>query len=418
MNEHLLQFIWQFQYFNKSELATTGGDPIRIITPGSLNTQQGPDFSGARIRIGSAVWAGSVELHIRTSDWFSHDHGTDSNYKNVILHVVYENDMASFSLPVLELKSRIATSLLHRYRTLMQSQQFIACEKLIADVPRLTMVACKERMVIERLQRKVAHIEMYLKQTGRHWEEAFWRLLARNFGGKTNAEAFENIAQHLPVRILAKHKNQLIQLEALLLGVAGLLEYESFEEKYCVLLQREYRFLKNKYQLKAIVYPVYFLRMRPANFPTLRLAQLAALIHGSAHLFSKIIEEPSLKRVESWFEAEPNDYWSYHYTLKDEPVERKKSVGRDMINNIMINTVVPLLFAYGIAQQNETLKRRSLAWLDEIKAERNLITSGFESLHIANKSAWDSQALTELKTQYCDRKRCLQCSVGNAVLKH
>lgn len=418
MNEHLLQFIWQFRYFNESALATADGEPVEIITPGRLNTHQGPDFMNAKIKVGATIWVGSVELHLRTSDWGRHGHDNDINYKNVILHVVYENDVADSSLPLLELRNRIATSLVYRYNQLMQSQQFIPCENLIVNVPELTVIACKERLVVERLQRKIFLIEGHLQQTSHHWEETFWRLLARNFGTKTNADAFESIARHLPVRILAKHKNQLIQLEAMLLGVAGLLEDTVFEDKYCRLLQREYRFLKAKYKLKTTLYPVHFLRMRPANFPTVRLAQLAALVHHSAHLFSKIIEEPSLKNVRRWLEADPNHYWNYHYTLSDEPVFKKKPIGNDMISNIIINSVVPTLFAYGVAHQDETLKSKALKWLEIVKAEKNTITAGFESLNIFNQSAWDSQALTELKTQYCDQKKCLYCAIGNAILKH
>ncbi len=416
MNEQLLQFIWQFQYFNRSDLQTTQGEEVYIITPGTWNKNQGPDFTNARIRIGNTEWAGTVEIHVKASDWQKHQHAVDCNYKNVILHVVYENDLQFSSIPVLELKGRIAISLLQRYTQLMGSSHFIACENLIDNISDITITSWKERLLIERLMRKTAQIQQYMAANQQHWEESFWWLLARNFGTKINADAFEAIAQSIPLILLAKHKHQLIQLEALLLGQAGLLEAD-FEDKYAQLLQREYRFLKIKYQLQPIVYPVYFLRMRPSNFPTVRLAQLAALIQQSAHLFSKIVAAPSWAYVKKWLEVTPNDFWLYHYTLTDEPYYKPKPLGAEMINNILINSIVPMLFAYGQAHQQEPLKYKAMQWLEAAKAEKNSITKGFEKIGFINKSAWDSQSLIELKNQYCNHKRCVACAIGSALIK-
>lgn len=418
MNENLLQFIWRFQYFNKLNLFTVQGEPVDIIHPGSINTNQGPDFSNAKIKIGRTVWAGTVELHMRTSDWLKHGHNGDANYKNVILHVVYEDDISSSALPVLELSGQIPGAVIRRYKNLMASQRFIACEQLIHKVDALTITGWKDRLVAERLHRKELLIEDYLRQNKRHWEESFWWLLARNFGTKTNAEAFEAIAKSIPVKLLARHKGNIIQLEALLLGQAGLLNKARYQDKYVLLLEKEYSFLKAKYQLKQVVFPVHFLRMRPGNFPTIRLAQLAAVIHNSAHLFSRIIEQPDVSTVGDWFRVAPNDFWSYHYTLIDDPRLLNKPIGDDMINSILINTVVPMLFAYGNVYGNQGIKEKALQWLERVAAERNAVTRGFQQLGMLNKTAYDSQAFVELKTRYCSLKNCLNCAIGNAVIKN
>ncbi len=418
MKENLLQFIWRFQYFNKQQLITTDLLPIEIITPGTLNTHQGPDFSNAKIRIGNTLWAGSIELHTKTSEWDKHHHSRDPNYKSVILHVVYEHDVSHSHIPVLELKGRVANSLQQRYQQLMLSAQFIPCQTLITNVPELTVSLWKERLVAERLQRKTTTINQYQQQNHQHWEETFWWLLAKNFGTKTNSHAFEAIAQSIPLSTLAKHKYQLIQLEALLMGQAGLLNTNNFSDKYGLLLQKEYQFLKAKHQLSPIAHSVHFLRMRPGNFPTIRLAQMAALIYHSTHLFSKIVAEPSLQKIKQWFNTTPNDFWSYHYTLQDTAALKPKPIGADMIHNIIINTIVPTLFAYGAAHQNQSLKDKALQWLEQTQAEQNTITKKFKTLHISLKTAWDSQALIELKTQYCHFKKCLDCAIGNAIIKN
>jgi Protein of unknown function (DUF2851) len=433
LNERLLQFLWQFQYFNKNELATTNAEPVQVINPGQYNSNQGPDFGNAKIIIANTTWAGTVELHIKTSDWYKHRHQEDKNYNNVILHVVWEDDesrnpiatgsvptnernSAPLSVPILELKSRVAKILLQRYEELMNSTAFIPCEKSINLVPDITWKGWKERLLAERLLRKAGTVDTYLQQNSFHWEETFWWLLARNFGMKVNADAFEAIARSIPLNILAKHKNQIHQLEALLLGQAGLLD-EKFEEDYPVLLKKEYNFLKDKYSLQPIRMPVYSLRMRPGNFPTIRLAELAMLIHGSAHLFSKIKEASSAREIRKFFEVTANDYWHYHYQFDEIAAFKKKKTGASTIDNIIINTIAPVLFAYGNYHDDASYKDKALQCLEEMAAEQNLITKGFKQLSIENKNAWDSQALIELKNEYCSRYKCLDCAAGNSILK-
>jgi Protein of unknown function (DUF2851) len=418
MTERLLQYIWQFQYFNKSELTTFEGEALQIIHCGTYNTNQGPDFIDAKIKIGDTVWAGSIELHINTLGWVTHKHSSDKNYKNVILHVVWQHD-AAITLPfgTLVLQDKVSKLLLTKYDSLMNANDFIACEKMIGQVNDLTWASWKERLLVERLQTKSAVVFDYLNNNNNHWEETFWWMLAKNFGIKVNSFAFEKIAQSIPINVLAKHKNQIHQLEALLFGQAGLLE-GVFTEDYPTMLQKEFQFLKAKYQLPKIAAPLYFLRMRPANFPTVRLAQLAMLVHNSLHLFAKIKEGSSVTEIKLLLNVTANDYWHYHYTLDEPSAFKKKNLGKQMIDNIFINTVVTVLFAYGHYNKNNSYTNKAVQWLEEITAEKNVITKGFTQLGIANKNAFDSQALIQLKNEYCNKKRCLNCAVGNKLLKN
>ena len=418
MTERLLQYIWQFQYFNRSDLVTDEGEQLQIIHPGTINSNQGPDFTDAKIKINNTVWAGSIEIHINTSDWKNHKHSGDKNYRNVILHVVWQHDV-HLNLPcsTLILQDKVPKLLLNKYDELMNDNNFIACEKHIRQINTLTWQSWKERLLIERLEKRTQLIFDQLQKNNNHWEETFWCLLAKNLGVKLNSVAFERIAQSVSINILAKHKDQIHQLEALLFGQAGLLE-EVFTEDYPILLQKEYRFLKNKYNLQKIEGAIIFLRMRPSNFPTVRLAQLAMLVHKSLHLFSKIKEAENVKSIKQLLEIVANDYWHYHYVFAETSAFKKKKLGDQMIENILINTVVPILFAYGHYHHENIYKDKALQWLEDIKAEKNSITKGFELLQVENKTAFDSQALIQLKNEYCNKKRCLDCSVGNKLIRN
>jgi len=314
------------------------------------------------------------------------------------------------------LKGRVSNLLLERYDELLKGISFVPCEKSIHLARDITWQSWKERLVAERLINKSKKVERYLQQSNYHWEEVFWWLLARNFGIKVNADAFEEVARSIPLAVLAKHKNQIHQLESILLGQANLLN-NTFSEAYPKMLKKEYEFYRDKYELKPITTAVFFLRMRPGNFPTIRLAQLAMLVFESAHLFSKIKETGSINELKSLFDITANDYWHYHYCFDDLSPFRKKKVGASMIDNVMINTIVPMLFAYGNYHNEERYKTKAVQWLEEISAENNSISTGFQKLGIENKNAFDSQALIELKNEYCNQKRCLDCSIGNAILK-
>jgi Protein of unknown function (DUF2851) len=416
LTERLLQFIWQFQYFNKSELTAVCGETVQIIFPGQYNSNQGPDFTDAKIKTDDTTWFGTVELHIKTSDWKKHKHQHDSNYNNVILHVVWDHDSIANEIPVIELKSRVSKILLQRYEELMNSPAFIPCEKNIHSVPAIIWKSWKERLLAERLLRKAKTVETCLLQNNYHWEETFWWLLARSFGMRVNADTFEAIARSIPLSTLAKQKQQLHQLEALLLGQAGLLG-PKFKEDYPRMLYKEYTYQKTKHRIKPVFLPLHFLRMRPGNFPTVRLAQLAMLVAESSHLFSKIKEAGSVKQVRQWFDVTANDYWHYHYRFDEPSLFKKKKLGQVMIDTIIINTVVPVLFAYGNYQGEQKYKDKAMQWLEETAAELNSVTKGFAHIGIENKSAYDSQGLIELKNEYCNKKRCLECSMGNAILR-
>jgi hypothetical protein len=418
MTERLLQFIWQFQYFNKAGLITEEGEPLHIIHAGTFNNNQGPDFIGAKLKINDTIWAGNIELHINSSHWQQHKHSTDKNYKNVVLHVVWQHD-ADLNLPfqTLVLQNTVPKLLLEKYEILMQAENFIPCGKMIEGVNALTFAAWKQRLLVERLLQKSETVFEFLKQNNNHWEETFWWLMAKNFGAKVNSDAFEKIARSVPINILAKHKNQIHQIEGLLFGQAGLLQ-NNFKEDYPQLLQREYNLYKAKYRLKAPDAPLYFLRMRPANFPTVRLAQLAMLVHQSLHLFSKIKESKTVKEIKPLLNVTANDYWHYRYVFDEPGAFKKKNLGTQMTENILINTVAVILFAYGQYHNENNYKDKALQWLEETGAEKNAITKGYMHLNLSCKTAFDSQALIQLKNNYCSKKRCLDCAVGNSILKN
>ncbi len=421
MNERLLQFIWQFQYFNKSSLFTDNEEALTIVHPGKYNTDQGPDFLDGKIIIGNTTWAGNIELHLKSSDWNRHRHSSDANYANVILHVVWEHDAEichsnGSQLPVLVMQPIVANLLLDRFREMMSRQSFVPCETFLPALNDMKWMAWKERMAIERLQRKSQVVVQFLKENNNNWEETFWWMLARNFGIKTNADIFETIARSIPLNVLAKHKNQIHQLEGILLGQAGLLKPD-FEEDYPTVLKKEYLFYQKKYQLQQPNLKPFFLRMRPANFPTVRLAQLAMLVHHSSHLFSKIKEANNVEDILKLLNVTANDYWHYHYRLDDAADYHPKQLGQQMTENIVINTVVPILFAYGSFHKEDLIKEKALRYLELLLPEKNIITKQWKNFGVTNKNALDSQALIELKNNYCDTRRCLECAVGNAVLK-
>ncbi len=417
ITERLLQFIWQFQYFNTAQLTTVEGETLQIVYPGIYNTNQGPDFLQAKTKTGTTAWAGNIELHVQSSHWNDHKHSNDKNYNNIILHVVWINDVElNLPFPVLELQSRVSHFLLNRYNQMLGAVRFIPCEKSIHLVGPLIWKSWKDRLLAERLQQKALIVLDHLTTNNNHWEETFWWMLAHNFGIKVNSSAFEKVARSLSISILAKHKNQIHQLEALLFGQAGLLD-KNFEDSYAVMLKKEYLFYKAKYKLQPVQEPLFFLRMRPANFPSVRLAQLAMLIHKSHNLFSLIKESKGLNEVKNLLNVTANDYWHYRYVFDGPAVYKEKNTGKQMVDNIIINTVVPVLFAWGLYNKEAACKAKALEWMEQIAPEKNSITNAFTSLQVENKNAFDSQALLRLKNDYCDKKRCLECAVGNTLLK-
>lgn len=419
MNERLLQFIWQHQYYNKSELCTSDGEPLEIIKPGMLNTNQGPDFLMARIKVCETAWAGNIELHVLASDWHRHGHVQDDHYRNVVLHVVWKDDtprQQRAAFPVLELQSRVPKILLSRYKKLMESPAFIPCGTALSSVSSLVLTAWKEKLQVERLEEKVNAVFAGLFETGDHWEEVFWRQLCRNFGAKVNSGAFEAMARTLPFQVMSRNRQSLRKLEALLMGQAGLLG-DSYSDEYPVELKKEFLLLKKKYHLAKPAEGVLFLRMRPLAFPTIRLSQLAHFIHQYDKPFARIINTLGIEEIRNMFRLPVAPYWNNHYRFDHSSGKKNKTMGEEMTGNIIINTVTPFVFAWGVYQSDDKIKQKALGWLTEIKPEENIITKGFRKLGISISSAHDSQALTQLKNAYCRSKRCLQCAAGSAIMR-
>ncbi|TWR27294.1 DUF2851 family protein [Mucilaginibacter achroorhodeus] len=422
--EDFLHYVWQFRLFNRINLRTTEGEELEIQSVGLHNKNAGPDFQNARIRIGETTWAGNAELHLSSSDWQRHGHTTDGAYDNVILHVVYTDDTPLMRadgkrVPTLELKDRIPAELHHRYHNLVfGNQSIIPCEGSISTVDGITMQNWLTRILVERLEKRSEAVIASLEQNRGDWEETFYQFLAGNFGFKVNALPFELLAKSLPQNILAKHKNNALQVEALIFGQAGFLDGE-LEEAYPKALQSEYNFLRKKYNLIPVENHLWkFLRMRPQNFPTVRLAQFAALVLQSNHLFSKVLEIKEVKEMRELFRnISVNEYWETHYRFGKESNASSKSLGAASVDTLILNTVVLFLFSYGKHMKLQYYVSRALKMLENIPAEQNNITDDFVNLGIKINSAFDSQAVIELKNSYCNYKKCLQCGVGIKILK-
>jgi len=419
MRESILHYVWQHKLFTAQQLVTTEGEPVDVIDVGKHNTDAGPDFFNAKIRIGETLWAGNVEIHTRSTDWHRHSHHSDKAYNSVILHVVSEVDGEIFradgaKIPQLELV--YPKHIAENYDRLITEQKWIACEDKIAAVPGIVIESWKNALLTERLEQKMQAITTLLTESNQHWEEAFYITLARNFGFGTNSQAFESLAKSVPLSVLGKHKDQLLQLEAVLFGQAGLLTDEATDE-YAARLKQEYSFMKAKFGLQPINASQWkLLRLRPDNFPHVRIAQFASLIHSSSKLFSKIVDQPEMEYLRSIFVCEPSDYWKRHYLFSHESPVRDKKLGTQSINVLLINTVVPFLFCYAQQKNNQTLKDKALQLLEQLPSERNAIITTWQKLGINSASAYDSQALLQLKKQYCDDKKCLRCRIGHKVL--
>jgi uncharacterized protein DUF2851 len=420
MSEDFLHYLWKFKLFN-GELTTTNGEAIQIIKSGEHNKNSGPDFFNAKIKIGNTTWAGNVEIHLKASDWNHHGHAKDKAYQNIILHAVHEADaknadMNGNEIPMVQLKNKFSPHLWNQYEKLLNSKQWIPCAKMIDTADKFTINAWLERMVIERLEQKIIFIENLLKQNQNNWEETFYQSLARNFGFKLNAAPFEMLAKSLPAKYLAKHKNNLLQVEAMLFGQGGLLE-EEFKDQYPNELKREYNFLKNKFGLHAIEKHLWkFARTRPVNFPSLRIAQFAMLVHKSSHLLSLILETKKAKDILKLFDVFASEYWITHYRFDQASKSSEKNLGKSSAENILINTVIPFLFLYGKEKNDDYTRNRSLELLEQLPAEKNTIINQWELLKIEAGSAYRSQGLIQLKNEYCSQKKCLNCGIGNKIL--
>ncbi|MEM1319297.1 MAG: DUF2851 family protein [Bacteroidota bacterium] len=420
--EDFLHYIWQLQAFNRQDLSTTTGEAIRIIHPGNLNTDAGPDFHNARIQIGGTMWAGNVEIHVLASEWINHQHQHDPAYDNIILHLVYEEDRPIFRssgarIPCLELKRRIPPGLGSRYRRLLHNRSWIPCQAQLGEVPEITRQLWLERLLVERLEQQTQVMEEVLKQNQGDWELTFYQFLARSFGLYINTLPFVQLARSLPLKLLKKHRSNPLQIEALLFGQAGFLE-TAWKDDYPKALKKEYAFLRKKYRLKPLVAHSWkFSRLRPANFPTLRLAQLAALISKTEQLLHTMLAAEDYPAIEQAFDLQLSDYWQKHYRFDRIAKAPPRSLGKATVRLFIINTIAPFLFLYGRQKQEAQYRDRALHLLDTLPPERNSIIDRWKELGMKGQSAGQTQALLQLKRQYCDARRCLRCAIGCALLK-
>lgn len=423
MTEEFLHHIWKFRLFDQLELVTTENEKVEIIRAGEHNFDAGPDFFNARVKIGETLWAGNVEVHVHSDDWKKHRHQHDKAYDNIILHVVAHAGGQLYrstgeKIPAIEIHNRIDKGLYRKYLDFKQSSGWIACENQIAKAPPLIINSMLDKLVPERLERKSQEIVNSLRLNNYNWEETFYQFLARSFGFKTNAAPFELLARSLPSAVLAKHKNSLLQVEALFFGQAGMLE-KHFTDKYALTLQNEYAFLRHKFRLHPVSAHLWkFLRLRPVNFPNIRIAQFAGLVHRSSHLFSRVMETVSVEELKKMFDVPVSSYWETHYMF-DKPVRaRSKDLGDEAIKTIIINTVVPFLFVYGKEKADERYVERALQLLELTEGEENAVIAQWKKLKVPAATAYSTQALLQLKNEYCSRKKCLSCTIGNYLLKN
>jgi Protein of unknown function (DUF2851) len=404
MTEALLQYLWQLQQFNAEKLRTTDGESLLILQPGTLNHNQGPDFLQAKIRVGNTILVGHIELHIRASGWLQHGHARDPHYQNIILHVVWQEDkVLRLPFPVLVLEDRVPKWWLDKYREWMTASRFIPCENRMTQLPALHFTGWKERLLIERLQHKVTDFNRLLSIQKRHWEAAFWQLVARGFGGKVNGAAFEEVLASIPYALLWRHHPQLHQIEALLLGQAGLLE-ETITDPYALILLKEYRFLAYKYKLRPIRHTVLRSRMRPAAFPVIRLAQLAMLWHTHPDLPNLVKEADSANDIRAFLNLTAGEYWNNRYHFDAPSIHRPKRLGATLTDHLLINVVIPFLFAWGQDHQLADYKEKGLTWLMAVPAEMNQLVRRFAAIGVHCQSAADSQAVLQLHSAYCSLK--------------
>lgn len=421
--EEFLQYIWENQLFYNDNLRTVDGEKLQIIQIGRRNTDSGPDFFNAKIKIDETIWAGNIEIHKNASDWEKHGHQKDKAYENVILHVVEENDFqvlinGNEKIPTLMLK--YPKQFQDNYQNLLDAKTWIACEDQMHKIDPFVLQLGFNRLMIERLEDKTDEILFFLHQNENDWNETFYQMLARMFGFKVNAVPFELLAKSLPLTTLAKHKSNLHQIEAMLFGNSGLLNEQLIGDNYYIKLREEYSFLYKKYNLKGIESHLWkFMRLRPVNFPTIRLAQMAALIYRSQGLFSKLIEIENSSELKELFKVKASEYWNTHYRFnKSTKKSVVKELGESSINTLIINVVIPFLFVYGETQNKHFLKNRALEFLEQLPSENNSIVNKWHNLGIKSRSAFESQALLQLKNCYCAKKKCLNCQIGVKLVKN
>lgn len=422
MKEDFLHFLWENRLFEPARPVTGDGEAVEVVQVGRHNIHAGPDFFDARIRIGKTLWAGHVEVHLKASDWNRHGHQADPLYRNTILHVVAENDAqvsndAGSPVPTAEIRWPLWIE--NNYQALMQQHDWVNCASQLHRIDPFRIRFFLNGLAIERLQQKIGVIERLLDGSNGDWTETFYRLLVRSYGFRQNGDPFEMLARSLPLSVLARHHDQLFQLEALLFGQAGLLGEPLLFEEYPQLLQREYLFLAAKYGLRPIADHLWkFMRMHPLNFPTIRLAQLAGALHNSSALFSTVIRAERVEEYRAIFRTGTSPYWDTHYTFFNASKKQQKAMGESSFQLILVNVLVPFLFLYGDRNNKPELKDRALQLLEELPPEDNTVLRHWLSAGIPSDNALESQALIHLHHVYCEPKRCLECGIGQKLITH
>ena len=422
MNEDFLQYVWRYKMFSKVDFKTTDNAHLSIIKSGLHNKNAGPDFLNAQLKIDGQTWIGNVEMHLKASDWYLHNHEKDLNYDAVILHVVWENDVDIYMknnkpIPTLVLKNLIDETVLNNYKNLfLAPTNWLPCKNAISTVDKFIFNNWKERLFFDRLERKSVEINVLLQQENNNFEAVLFQLLIKNFGLKVNGNSFLRLAQSVDYSVIKKLSFHTNQLAALLFGQAGFLEEET-EDEYQKELRKEYDYLKHKFKLNHIPKNEFsFFRMRPNNFPTIRIAQLVSLFKKHQNLFSKLIAIDNLKEFYELFTIVVNPFWQTHYNFESISKKSPKKITTSFVDLLIINTIIPLQFLYQ-KSRGEVHEEFFLVLLKKMKPEKNSIISKFSEIGVSSKNAFDTQALLELKNNYCAPKRCLECAIGNAILK-
>ncbi|GGD14599.1 DUF2851 family protein [Flavobacterium orientale] len=420
MKEDFLHYVWHFKKFKFTQLHTFQNHELSILHTGYYLKQSGPDFFNAQLLIDNQKWAGNVEIHLKSSDWYVHHHETDSNYDNVILHVVWEHDVEIYRkdatvIPVLELKHYVDQSVVENYNQLVAAKSWINCENQLKNLPEFTLSHWIERLYIERLEQKTSELELVLLKTTTNWEHVFYISLARSFGLNTNGVSFQELLLSIPFSVLKKEQHDLLALEALFFGRVGLLE-NHFEDNYYQDLKSKWHFLVHKYQLQStsIVAPEFF-KHRPDNFPTIRLAQLAQLLHRESNLLQRCLDTTSLSAFYTLFNIQVSDYWKTHYTFDHKSTFKSKSLSKGFVDLLLLNCVLPIKFSYSKSKGIQNIEEL-LALALEIKSEKNSIIEKFQQFGLASSSSLHSQALLHLKSKYCNQNKCLQCEIGKNLI--